>query len=393
MSNPFSRTLRALDTEGGHAWLPTAIAGCLLIAWAAWFLAARIVLYETSTSARLEVAAAVHPVDARLTGRIVRVNLPVGQAVRAGDVLVELEGDAERLAVSEAQTRRQSLAPEIEAVRREIAAEERAIADERRAAIVARDEQRALLREAEAALDLAVEESRRLGRLRAEGVIPEVDDVRARAEVLRRRAAAEAAAATVGRIAEDQKTRESDRLVRIQRLRGMLSRLEGEARTAGASVSRLEYEVERRVLRAPVDGRIAEAAELRVGGMIAEGDRLATIVPEGGLRVVAQFPPAAAIGRVRSGQPGRVRLSGFPWAQYGSIGAVVDRVADEVRDGLVRVELSVTTLPESLPISHALPGSVEVEVERVRPAALVLRTLGGYLTRPVSNEPTPRAGA
>ena len=58
-------------------------------------------------------------------------------------------------------------------------------------------------------------------------------------------------------------------------------------------------------------------------------------------------------------------------------------VADEVRDGLVRVELSVNAFPSALPVSHAVPGTVEIEVERVRPAWLVLRTLGGTLTEPV----------
>jgi membrane fusion protein (multidrug efflux system) len=101
------------------------------------------------------------------------------------------------------------------------------------------------------------------------------------------------------------------------------------------------------------------------------------------LRVVAQFTPAAAIGRVRAGQTGRVRLLGFPWTEYGSLRASVSRVANEVRDGLVRVELAVDALPASLPLSHALPGNVEVEVERVRPSSLVFRTLGGWLTRPV----------
>ena len=392
MSSPFSRTLRALEAEGRRAWLPAVIAGCLLIGWVTWFLVARIVLYETSAAARLEVAAAVHPVDARVDGRTARVNLSVGERVRAGDVLVELDADAERLAVAEARTRLDALTPEMEAVRREIAAEARAIAEEQRAATVAREEQRALVREAEAGLDLSVEEAGRLSQLRAKGVVSEVDDARARADVRRRRAAADAAVATLARIEQDQKTRESDRLVRIQRLRGTLSRLEGELRTGTANVSRLEYEVERRIVRAPVDGRIAEAAELRVGAVVEEGDRLAAIVPEGGLRIVAQFSPAAAIGRVRAGQPGRVRLTGFPWAEYGSVGVVVTRVADEVRDGLVRVELSVTELPRSLPLTHALPGSVEVEVERVRPATLVLRTLGGYLTRPVSNESTTVSG-
>jgi membrane fusion protein (multidrug efflux system) len=391
MSSPFSRSLRALDTDSTRAWWPAVAAAALLAGWAAWFTLARVPLYETSASARLEASASAHPVEARLAGRTMAVNLDVGARVREGDVLVELEADAERLALEEARARVTALGPEIAAVRSEIAAEERAIEDERRASIVGRDEQRALVREAEALRKVAEEDAARLARLRDKGVIPEAEASRARAEADRRVASAQAAGAALSRIEHDERTRESDRRVRIQRLRGTLSRLEGDAATATAAAARLDYELERRRFRAPVDGRIAEAADLRVGAFVDEGDRLAAIVPDGPLRVVAQFTPAAAVGRVRPGQPGRVRLLGFPWAEYGSLRASVSRVSNEVRDGHIRVELAVDTPPASLPLSHALPGNVEVEVERVRPSSLVLRTLGGWLTRPV--DAAPAAGS
>lgn len=389
MSSPFARSLRALDAERSRGWLPLAVAALLILAWTGWFLLARVPLYETSAVARLEAAAAAHPVDARADGRVVAVHLPLGGRVRAGDVLVELEADAERLALEEARARLAGLGPEIAAARRELDAETAAIQVERRSAAAARDEQRALVREAEAALRFAAEEADRTARLRAEGIAPQQDDSRARSELARRRAAADAAGASIARIETDQQTRESDRQVRIQRLRGTVSRLEGEAATAAATIRRLEHEVERRVVRAPVDGRIAEAADLRAGAVLEEGDRLAAVVPDGPLRVVAQFAPAAAIGRVRAGQAGRVRLIGFPWTEYGSLQATVTGVADEVRDGLVRVEMAVGPMPSAFPTTHALPGSVEVEVERVRPASLVLRTLGGYLTRPVQRAAPP----
>lgn len=387
MSSPFSRSLRALDAERAFGWRAAAIATILLAAWAGWFVLARVPLYETSSAARIEAAAAAHPVDVRVPGRAVRVNLPVGARVQAGDVLVELEGDAERLALQEARARLAALGPEIAATAAEIEAEERAIADERRAALVARDQQRAMLREAEAARDVAVEDARRLARLRADGLIAQAEDDRARADAEQRRASADAAAAALARVDHDERTKESDRRVRVQRLRGARSRLEGEAATAAAAVKRLDYEVERRVIRAPVAGRIAEAAELRLGAVVEEGDRLAAIVPGGPLRVVAYFSPADALGRVQAGQPARVRLQGFPWTEYGSLLARVSAVSTEVRDGTVRVELAVDRLPATLPLSHALPGRVEIEVERVRPAALVFRTLGGWLTRPVAAAP------
>lgn len=390
MSSPFSRSLRALESERSRGWRTAAVAALLILAWVGWFALSRVPLYETSTLARLEATAAAHPVDARMLGRVVSVNLTVGRVVRAGDVLVELESDAERLALGEARRRVEALGPQIAAVSQEIVAEEEAVEADRRASVTARDELGATLREAEAGLGIANEEARQLARLRAEGVISEIENSRARAEAERRKATADAAAAAITRIDTDQTTRESDRRVRIQRLRGTLSQLEGELSTAVATARRFEYEVERRVLRAPIDGRIAEAADLRVGAVVDEADRLAAIVPESPLRIVAQFSPASAIGRVRVGQPARVRLLGFPWAEYGSLRAHVTAVADELRDDLVRVELGVDSLPANLPITHALPGSVEIEVERVRPAWLVLRSLGGLLTRPVENR--PRAG-
>lgn len=393
MSSPFSRSLRALDADPSRTWWATLIAAALIVGWGWWFLFARVPLYETSTSARIEATSAAYPVQARLAGRAIRVNMGLGTLVREGDVLVEIEADAERLALQEARSRRDALAPDIAAVRAEIAAEERALEDERRAAVIARDEQRAVLQEAHVARGLAEDDARRFAQLRAKGVIPEADESRARAEAARRRATADAAAAALARVEHDERTRESDRLVRIQRLRGTQTRLEGEASTSAATIKRLEYEIERRTFRAPVEGRIAEAAELRVGAVVDEGDRLAAIVPDGPLRVVAQFTAAAAIGRVRQGQPGRVRLLGFPWTEYGSLQARVSRVANEIRDGLVRVELAVDQMPSTLPLSHALPGNVEVEVERVRPFSLVFRTLGGWLTRPAGAGSATSAGS
>jgi pyruvate-ferredoxin/flavodoxin oxidoreductase len=98
-----------------------------------------------------------------------------------------------------------------------------------------------------------------------------------------------------------------------------------------------------------------------------------------------EFLPPAALGRIRPGQPARLRLQGFPWTQYGSIGAMVSDVASEVRDGRVRVELVIDPRAASpIPLQHGLPGTVEVEVERVSPATLTLRAAGQLVAAPRS---------
>src|SRR5262249_3921841 len=103
-------------------------------------------------------------------------------------------------------------------------------------------------------------------------------------------------------------------------------------------------------------------------------------VPGGEVRLVADFAPADALGRVRPGQRARFRLDGFPWTQYGAIPARVERVANELRNGFVRVELAIERGNDArVPVEHGLPGTVEVEIERVAPAVLVLRAAGALI--------------
>jgi membrane fusion protein (multidrug efflux system) len=58
----------------------------------------------------------------------------------------------------------------------------------------------------------------------------------------------------------------------------------------------------------------------------------------------------------------------------------VTTVGNEIRDGHVRVECEVVgAVPDLVPAQHGLPGAMEVEVERITPAALVLRLAGEWI--------------
>jgi multidrug resistance efflux pump len=75
MSSPFSRSRRVIESDRFLNWPALVIAIGLFAAWASWFLLARVPLYESSATARIEATATTHRVDARLSGRVVRVNL------------------------------------------------------------------------------------------------------------------------------------------------------------------------------------------------------------------------------------------------------------------------------------------------------------------------------
>jgi multidrug resistance efflux pump len=384
MSTAFTRTLRSLDAD---RFVPPGVAigviALFLAGWCAWATLSHVTLQAVSNSARIEVDQATYPVQSPMVGRVVRTYIAVGKVVKAGEPLVELDSSPERLQYQEERTRAHVVLPTLAALRQQVEAEFEARAREQQAAKTAVEQARANARSSEAPAKYAEADEQRLQRLRKEGLVAEREYQRARADAEQSRAATDRESLVISRLTEEQRTKESDRYARIRGLQAEIAKLEGQIATSRSTVARLENEMERRMIRAPVSGRLGEAEVLRVGAVLDEGEKIAAIVPEGKLMVVAQFAPAAAMGRLAEGQPAEVRLQGFPWAQWGTAPASVSRVATEVRDGSVRVELRVdSSRPCRIPLQHGMPGSVEVSVERITPATLILRLAGRLLAAP-----------
>jgi len=383
MTSPFFRSERILQSEPFHrgAW-GVLISTVLLALWLVWFFRARVAVYAVSDTAAVEVDRAAHPVESQYTGRVVASTLALDRQVEPGEVLVELDTDVQKLQLSEEHTRLTALRPQISSLEDQIAAEQKASEQEQRMASVALEESRAHFREADAAAHLAESEAQRLTQLYNSGVLAKADWERAQANAQQRRAAADSLGFGVSKLERQQLTEQEDRQAHLQGLMSELNRLRGVTATSEAEIRRLEDEEERRLIRAPVSGRLGEVANVRVGSVVREGEKLAAIVPAGTLRIVANFQPPDALGRIQPGQYARLRLEGFPWTQFGSVPAMVTGVASEVRDGRIRVELAVN--PVSAPrihLQHGLPGTVEVEVERISPASLVLRMVGRSLAK------------
>jgi membrane fusion protein (multidrug efflux system) len=393
MPTRFVRTTRSLAHDGGRravfAW---ATACFLLAAWLAWFLFGRVTVYEVSRQARLEVQQSAHAVAALVPSRIAANSLVLGQEVHAGDVLIELDAEAEKLKLKEEEARMHSLVPRIASLRKEVASLEQAAAREHASAQAAAQGAAFRTREAAAAADFARDNERRLREESALGGVAQIEAVRAQAESLKLAATRDALAAEQRRLGTEAEARAFQQQAQVESLRRTMLSLQGDVDGSQAMVARLNEEIERHTVRAPVGGTIADVAALRTGAYVAQGQKLATVVPHGGLIIVGDFAPAAVLGRIHPGQSARLRLDGFPWAQYGSIEARVVRVAGEVRDGVVRVEFEPARQGASrLALQHGLPGSIEVGIEEVSPAQLVMRAAGRFDTQAAPATPaTPR---
>lgn len=357
-----------------------AVAVVVLGGWFVWAWQARVTLYEVADTARIEVENAAYPIEAQVSGRVVSNHLVLGQRVSAGQLLVELDDSSERLKLAEQQTQPLARESQVAALRSEIAAGEKALSEARQTASAALDQAGAQLREAEEAARFAHLEEDRLSPLRASGVISELELLRLKSETQKRDAAAAAARLAVVKLEQEHRTIGRDREVQLERLKGEITRIESQRFADQATSKRMEHDIGNRRVEAAVSGQIGEVTEQHPGTFVQAGAKLGAIIPAGGLRVVAWFPPQSALGRIQPGQPASLRLDGFPWGQYGSLAATVTKVAGETKDGRVRVELQILRDQEvAIPLQHGLPGTVEIEVRKVSPLMLVVEYIAASI--------------
>lgn len=374
VAGSFLQTTRALRGDRSRrGWLAVALTAASVLAWFAWMLLAEIPVYQTSTSARLEVLPSPSQIGSQVAGRVTRSTLQVGQRVAAGDVLVELDAETQRVELERARGQLAASTAALEAIDREIAAESDAMTSGDSAGRAAVREQLARQRVLDTEIAHAEAELAREIKLEASGAAPTIDVDNAKADLAQKIAARDALRHASEGVAAAERGRNADRQARSAELARQRASVVATRTTATAEIARLELEVERHLVRAPISGVLGSVTTLQPGAIVAPGTAIATVVPEGELQVVAAYAPAA-IGRLAPGQEARLKLDGFPWTRWGTVSARVSRVANEVRDGHIRVELAIESRA-GIPLVHGMTGVVEVEVERVSPVALVLRSL------------------
>jgi len=393
MAAPFTQTLRSLQNDRyGIAWWMLSIAVVLVGSWLAWMLWFDVTLYESTDAARIEVDQAAHALEARVGGTVSIGRLVLGRTVEAGEVLVELDPTEEQALLAEEDSRLRGFRAELAAMRDVVVAEEEV--EHRADLAAAADREEAAARQQQAAdlAQFAEDEARRKGALREQGLLSDLDALRLEAEARRLRSTADALALDLTRRDLEHSSRSAERDQRIAEFRRDIARLEGQIETSLATKTVIEKRIDALRILAPVAGVVGEAAEVKSGAVLLPGERVGAVIPAGNLRVVASWPPAAAIGRIKPGQRARVRLDAFPWTQYGSLEAEVHGVAAEVRDGRIRVELDLRgDSNPRITLEHGLTASVEVEIERVTPALLLMRTMGEFLRSSAGSTPRARA--
>jgi len=372
-----SSALRGDQERSRRSLILVGVLGLVLVAVGWWVTQARVPVYAVSEFARLQARDAVHPVDIQLAGRVTAVNLPIGGKVRQGDVLIALDATDIRLRLDDARAAARGLTDQITALDREITAREEALASTGTLGRASVSEAEAARRETEAQASFASRERDRADLMRQAGVVAESDVDRADATMRQTKAAVTARDHRLTVLSTETRRDLADRRAQNESLRRSRAALHAERDSAAVQVQRLEVEVARHTVRAPIDGLLGQVRAPQVGSVVTAGQTVAVVTPETAIQLVADFAPASAIGRIRPGQQARMRVTGFPWTQYGMLNAMVTAVSSEVADGRIRVELAVDPrAPSAIPARHGLIGEVEIELEQVSPGVLLARSAG-----------------
>jgi membrane fusion protein (multidrug efflux system) len=388
MAYPFQRTLRSLNGhESGTRTTLTLLGATALAGVVAWTVAARVPVLKVSTEGRIEPHNAVHRIEPPEPGLVVRSMLALDKEVTAGELLVEFDTTEQRLELEHSQAMSATLAQD-----RSILSDQ--IANKRAELGASALSDQASLREATARTKELVPKRALAKRREAlaagspPGAISELEKLERQAEAEELAHASEAQKLGVVRLEREQLVRHQGLAAQLLALRREQLKIEGQLHELKVTIERLEYQIEKKQVRAAASGRLVDVVELAAGDYITQGQRLGTILAEEGshVRVRARFPKET-VGIIRPGQTARLKLDSYPWSVYGTVRAQVSSVGTEpgivatpeAIPGTVRVELEIEP-PEDprIRLQHGLTTTVEIEVAKVSPLTLLMRAIGEW---------------
>jgi hemolysin D len=107
-------------------------------------------------------------------------------------------------------------------------------------------------------------------------------------------------------------------------------------------------------LTTPVDGVVQQLAVTSIGQVVTSGQVLMTVVPKDAQLEVAAMVLNADIGFIKTGQEAVVKVDAFPFSRYGTLDGTVSRVSADAVDTRSAPNLSeaaATVKPQSSPTS------------------------------------------
>ncbi|WP_444889360.1 HlyD family secretion protein [Microbulbifer sp. DLAB2-AA] len=382
MPTPFIQTSRAINSDSIYFLALISTLGVfLLLGWGIWFFFKEITVYSVSDQARLEQEQNTVHVSTQSTGRVVAITASLGDTLREGDLLIELDTRAFDLDLDGDLRVSQSLSDQLLGIEREerlrdkkFTEDDKALSDQLK---LLQEQHKLQINNQQIQADVA----ERYERLLKKQQSSELDYLAAKRTYQQMAMATLASKAAIRATHDRREQLASEYQLSMSELEQRRADLQRQLAEVDTRIQQSTLAVDEQRLRAPISGKLASLADIQEGEVLVAGQQIATLQAEGNITVQAFFSPALALGHIRSGQSARVKLDGFSWARYGQLQARVERVASAVQKGKILVELSLRgEIPPQLPLLHDLPARVEIATGVKTPYQLLLQSAGDFLS-------------
>jgi len=243
------------------------------------------------------VGAETAQITSMVSGQVAQVVVKDTQTVHRGDVLVRIDDRDAKIALAQAEA-------ELAKAKRQYKQTAANSSSLNSQVVVRADEinsAKAQVAQAQADYDKAALELNRRAQLAASGAVSKEELTKAQSAVETAKAGLELAKAGLAQATSSRKAAESTLAANEALIQGVSETSTPDVQVAQAHVEQAQLDLERTVIRAPVDGVITRR-NIQVGQRVAPGTSMMMIVPLNDLYVDANFKESQ-LKKVRPGQP------------------------------------------------------------------------------------------
>lgn len=243
------------------------------------------------------VGAETAQITSMVSGQVAQVVVKDTQTVHRGDVLVRIDDRDAKIALAQAEA-------ELAKAKRQYKQTAANSSSLNSQVVVRADEinsAKAQVAQAQADYDKAALELNRRAQLAASGAVSKEELTKAQSAVETAKAGLELAKAGLAQASSSRKAAESTLAANEALIQGVSETSTPDVQVAQAHVEQAQLDLERTVIRAPVDGVITRR-NIQVGQRVAPGTSMMMIVPINDLYVDANFKESQ-LKKVRPGQP------------------------------------------------------------------------------------------
>jgi hemolysin D len=303
---------------------------------------------ETGTArGRLEPKGKIFKIDSPVTGTVASIKVKEGQSVKAGQALLELESELARTDLQQAQTRLEgqlNRVVQLESSKNQLEIAIRTQRLQGQAQIAAQlsqmDQTKQQFNFASNAFELAQErlnidqnEVKRYRSVIEAGIVPKTKLVEAEKALNDSRRGSKQAQSDMRqaqyKLAEQQDTYNSitragelailESRRQVAQLQTQVITLQSEINQSKNQIASLQFQLQRRVIRAPIDGTIFLLPTQRSGAVVQLGQMVAQIAPKGAPTVLRAEIFSRESGFIRVGMPVKLKFDAYPFQDYGIV--------------------------------------------------------------------------